>query len=83
MLIATTHLARNPESPRQIWCRGFQYGSLFRELLAFAEAHDAVGAPVVLTGDLNAQDVDELGVTGAGKIIFSLEGIRGIHVFLH
>ena len=33
---------------------------LFRELLAFAEKHDSVDAPVVLSGDLNAQDCDEL-----------------------
>ena len=60
MLIATTHLARNPENPRQIWSRGYQYGLLFRELLGFAEKHAALDAPVILTGDLNAQDCDEL-----------------------
>lgn len=60
MLIATTHLARNPENPRQIWSRGYQYGLLFRELLGFAERHAALDAPVILTGDLNAQDCDEL-----------------------
>lgn len=60
VLLATTHLARNPENPRQIWSRGYQYGLLFRELLGFAEAHAALDAPVILSGDLNAQDVDEL-----------------------
>ena len=35
-------------------------GVIFRELLAFAGAHDAENVPVVLTGDLNAKDCDEL-----------------------
>ena len=35
-------------------------GVLFRELLAFAGEHDAEDVPVVLTGDLNAKDCDEL-----------------------
>ncbi|KAL3919479.1 MAG: hypothetical protein SGPRY_005618 [Prymnesium sp.] len=41
LLVATTHLARNPLDGEQQMARGFQYGSLFRELLAFAGAHDA------------------------------------------
>jgi len=60
LLVATTHLARNPESDEQLLARGYQYGSLFRELLAFAAAHGAEDVPVVLTGDLNAKDCDEL-----------------------
>ena len=60
LLVATTHLARNPESEAANFARGFQYGSIFRELLAFAGAHDAEEVPVVLTGDLNAKDCDEL-----------------------
>ena len=60
LLVATTHLARNPESEAAQMARGFQYGSIFRELLAFAGAHDAEEVPVVLTGDLNAKDCDEL-----------------------
>ena len=60
LLIATTHLARAPESDAAQMARGFQYSTIFRELLAFAGAHDAEDAPVVLTGDLNAKDCDEL-----------------------
>ena len=60
LLVATTHLARNPESDDAQLSRGFQYGVLFRELLAFAGAHQAEDVPVILTGDLNAKDCDEL-----------------------
>jgi len=60
LLVATTHLARDPESAKQQYARGFQYGVIFRELLAFANANDAEDVPVVLTGDLNAKDCDEL-----------------------
>lgn len=60
LLIATTHLARNPDDVEQQMARGFQYGTIFRELLAFAAANGAVDVPVVLTGDLNAKDCDEL-----------------------
>ena len=60
LLVATTHLARNPESTEQVLARGFQYGTIFRELLAFAGEHDAEEVPVVLTGDLNTKDCDEL-----------------------
>ena len=55
LLVATTHLARSPTDADQQMARGFQYGSLFRELLAFAGAHNAEEVPVVLTGDLNAK----------------------------
>ena len=60
VLVATTHLARNPEKREQTLPRGYQYGLLFRELLEFAEAHDAQDEPVIITGDLNTQSVDEL-----------------------
>ena len=60
LLVATTHLARNPECEQAVWPRSFQFGCLFRELLAFAKAHDAMDVPVVLTGDLNAKDCDVL-----------------------
>ena len=60
LLVATTHLARNPESAAADFSRGFQYGAIFREMLAFAGKYDAEEVPVVLTGDLNAKDCDEL-----------------------
>lgn len=60
VLIATTHLARSPESELQLWPRSFQFGCIMRELLAFATSHDALGVPVVLSGDLNAKDCDVL-----------------------
>jgi Ca2+-binding EF-hand superfamily protein/exonuclease III len=60
VLVATTHLARGPELEEQRFARGYQYGKLFRELLEFAAEHHAENVPVVLTGDLNAQDCDEL-----------------------
>jgi mRNA deadenylase 3'-5' endonuclease subunit Ccr4 len=41
LLVATTHLERNPDSEVAQMARGFQYGTIFRELLAFAGAHDA------------------------------------------
>lgn len=66
VLVATTHLARNPECRQQTLPRGYQYGLLFRELLAFASAHDAVDAPVVITGDLNAKCIDELSELSKG-----------------
>ena len=50
LLVATTHLARDPESAKQRYARGFQYGVIFRELLAFAGEHGAENVPVVLTG---------------------------------
>jgi hypothetical protein len=56
VLVATTHLARNPEQDKQLWPRSFQFGCLLRELRAFADAHDALRAPVVLSGDLNSKD---------------------------
>uniref|UniRef100_A0A7S0L6X9 EF-hand domain-containing protein n=2 Tax=Coccolithus braarudii TaxID=221442 RepID=A0A7S0L6X9_9EUKA len=68
VLVATTHLARSPMDEDQQMARGFQYGSLFRELLAFAGAHDAEEVPVVLTGDLNAKDCDELAGTARALV---------------
>ena len=66
VVIATTHLARNPENRQQHLPRGYQYGLLFRELLVFAAAHGALDAPVVIAGDLNAQCVDELSELSKG-----------------
>jgi len=60
LLVATAHLERDPQSSDRLITRGFQYGAIFRELLAFAGANDAEDVPVVLTGDLNAKDCDEL-----------------------
>jgi hypothetical protein len=64
LVVATVHLARMAtsvaEAADQLFARGFQYGMLFRELLAFAGANGAEDVPVVLTGDLNAKDCDEL-----------------------
>lgn len=60
VLIATTHLARNPESEKQLWPRSFQFSSIVRQLLGFATEHNALDVPVVLTGDLNAKDCDVL-----------------------
>ena len=60
LLVATCHLERDPQSSDRLVSRGFQYGAIFRELLAFAGAHDAEDVPVVLSGDLNAKDCDEL-----------------------
>lgn len=72
LLVATTHLARNPESEKQLLARGYQYGSLFRELLLFAHQHNAMDVPVVLTGDLNAKDCDELaGIARALAMLLS------------
>lgn len=72
LLVATTHLARNPDSARQLLARGYQYGSLFRELLSFAHRHNAMDVPVVLTGDLNAKDCDELaGIARALAMLLS------------
>jgi hypothetical protein len=72
LLVATTHLARNPDSARQLLARGYQYGSLFRQLLSFAHQHNAMDVPVVLTGDLNAKDCDELaGIARALAMLLS------------
>lgn len=60
LVVATTHLQRDPESETHQLARGFQYGSIFRKLLSFASAHGAEDAPVVFTGDLNSKDCDEL-----------------------
>ena len=66
LLVATTHLARrngqgaSGAAGASARARGFQYGAIFRELLAFATANGAEEVPVVLTGDLNAKDCDEL-----------------------
>ena len=101
LLVATTHLARNPEKKSQTLPRSFQYSLLFRELLTFATAHDAVQAPlapqpplaplapkdssshiwqvpVVLTGDLNAQCVDELSGIAKG-IAVMMGGFDKVH----
>ena len=78
VLIATTHLARNPEKREQDLRRGYQYGLLFRELLAFAQAHDAVDVPCIITGDLNAQSVDDLsGLTKA--VAIACGGVEEVH----
>lgn len=60
LLVATTHLERAPDDANRQITRGYQYGTIFRELLTFAGAHKAEQVPVVLTGDLNAKDCDEL-----------------------
>ena len=52
--MATTHLERDPQSTDRLISRGYQYGLLFREMLAFAGAHNAEGGPVVFTGDVRA-----------------------------
>ena len=36
LLVATTHLERDPQSTDRLITRGFQYGLLFRHMLAFA-----------------------------------------------
>ena len=40
MIVATTHLARNPEDKRMAWARGYQYASIFKCLQEFATEHD-------------------------------------------
>lgn len=42
LLVATTHLTRNPEIKSQTLPRSFQYSLLFRELLTFTNSHSAV-----------------------------------------
>lgn len=51
-------------------CARHRYGLLFREMLAFAAAHGAADVPVVFTGDLNANDCDEL--AGIARMIVRL-----------
>lgn len=46
LLVATTHLARNPESDAQLWPRSFQFGCMLREMLAFASAHGRKPPPL-------------------------------------
>ena len=60
LTVATTHLERDPNDDNRQISRGYQYGTIFRKLLSFAGKHDAEQVPVVLTGDLNAKDCDEL-----------------------
>lgn len=70
LLVATTHLERDPQSADRLISRGYQYGLLFREMLAFANAHGAHEVPVVFTGDFNANDCDEL--AGIARMIVRL-----------
>ena len=41
MIVATTHLARNPEDKRMAWARGYQYASIFKSLQEFATKNNA------------------------------------------
>ena len=81
VLIATTHLARNPEKRELARCdlrRGVSVWPPLRELLAFAQAHDAVDVPCIITGDLNAQSVDDLsGLTKA--VAIACGGVEEVH----
>ena len=82
LLVATTHLARNPEVRSQTLPRGYQYGLLFRELLTFATEHAALEVPVTITGDLNAECVDELSGIAKGVAV-ATGGMDKVHPVLN
>lgn len=50
---------------------GASSSQLFREMRAFASEHDAMDAPVVLSGDLNAKDINELAQMTQTLLAFS------------
>lgn len=60
LIVASTHLARNPEEEENDRLRARQVGQLLRQLAVFAKSHDSFRAPVILLGDLNAVNFDKL-----------------------
>lgn len=58
--VASTHLQRNPEDPKQDMLRARQVGQVLRALVDFASQHGALEVPVVLTGDLNCTSFGRL-----------------------
>mmetsp|Transcript_63293 Transcript_63293/g.119860 ORF Transcript_63293/g.119860 Transcript_63293/m.119860 type:complete len:608 (+) Transcript_63293:118-1941(+) len=56
----STHLARNPEQQERDTLRSRQLGQVARAISSFAIENNALAAPVVLTGDLNATQFGRL-----------------------
>jgi len=60
LCFVSTHLQRNPEDPTQDMLRARQVGQVLREIGELTKKHNAHGAPVVLTGDLNCTSFGRL-----------------------
>mmetsp|Transcript_79872 Transcript_79872/g.185457 ORF Transcript_79872/g.185457 Transcript_79872/m.185457 type:complete len:681 (-) Transcript_79872:192-2234(-) len=60
VIAISTHLARNPEDPRQTRVRACQASQLMKHLTDFTQRHRAQDAPVVLMGDFNANHFVEI-----------------------
>lgn len=70
VLVISTHLARNPEDPAMTRLRARQTAQLIKHLTEFSNSHDSGEVPVVLMGDLNAQDFGE--IRGVARTLFKV-----------
>ena len=60
LVFVSTHLARNPEDPKQTKSRAKQTAQLLKGLTDFATEHNALDAPALLAGDLNTTNIRQI-----------------------
>ena len=70
VIFISTHLARNPEDPKQTKSRAKQAAQLLQMLTDFALQHDAMEVPVVLAGDMNTTSIKQ--IANIARSVFEL-----------
>jgi len=79
MCVTSTHLMRNPENPEMDRLRARQVGQVMRSVTKFLFEHNAVHAPVMLVGDLNATSFGRL--RGIANAVVLLQEDTLVHPF--
>jgi len=79
LIFVSTHLARNPEDPKQTSSRAKQTAQLLKGLTDFATEHGVLNAPVVLAGDLNTTNIQQ--IANIARVVFELCS-EAVHPFI-
>lgn len=79
LVVISTHLAKDPDNRAQTALRVRQVTQLMESLTDFTHDHNAVDAPVILMGDLNARHLGE--IRGIARTVWQIKG-SPIHKFL-
>ena len=79
VIFISTHLARNPEDPKQTSSRAKQTAQLLKGLTDFAQANHALDAPVILAGDLNTTNIQQ--IANIARVVFELCS-EAVHPFI-
>mmetsp|Transcript_3226 Transcript_3226/g.7598 ORF Transcript_3226/g.7598 Transcript_3226/m.7598 type:complete len:615 (-) Transcript_3226:107-1951(-) len=80
LVVVSTHLAKDPDNRGQTAIRVKQVSQLMEGLTEFTSEREAMEAPVILMGDLNARHLGE--IRGIARTVWQIRGGEAIHKFL-